>query len=231
MQTEEKQMTKIAVIIPCLNEGKTIQKVVDNLRCQIPEAEIFVCDNDSVDGTNCVGAQMIVEKKRGKGNVIKRAVSEIDADYYIFTDGDLTYDTKNAAEFICVMQDEKLDFVNVRRVSSDKKAYKFGRKLGNRIFDKLFNILFKSEFSDILSGYKIVSKDFIKSFEIKSQGFEIETEITAQAVVQNVKAKEFSCSYFPRGEGSSSKLKFFSDGLAIFTGLLGFYFDLKKKKS
>lgn len=230
-------MTTVAVIIPVKNEELAIRTVLQRLEKHIPEAVICVCDNGSTDNTALVindivrqnsNIIFISEKKIGKGYAVKKAINAVEADIYCFVDGDMTYDTKDILKFIEMMQLEQLDLINVKRIPKDKGSFNFFRKFGNILYNKLFSCLFETSSSDILSGYKIVSKKFIKSFEIHSKGFEIETEFHISASKLGLREKEVCCNYFPRPEKSKSKLRFFNDGLKIISFLFKSYFQKNK---
>lgn len=228
-------MTKLAVIIPCKNEGATIAAVLEKLTEEnLSNAVICVVDNNSEDDT-ASKAKSVIEKnsnmillseeKAGKANALKKAVNAIDAEIYCFVDGDLTYDTKDLQKFAEIIEKEQIDLINVKRKAKDKSAFKSLRKLGNLFFNKLFACLFECNCTDILSGYKLFKKDFIKSFDFETKGFEIEAEIHIMASKKHIKVREYSCDYFPRPEDSNSKLSIFGDGFKILKFIFTSYFQ------
>lgn len=230
-------MTKLAVIIPCKNEGATIAAVLEKLAKQnLQEAIICVVDNNSEDDTASRAKSVIEqnsnmvllsEEKTGKANALKKAVSTIDAEIYCFVDGDLTYDTKDLEKFAEIIEKEQIDLINVKRNAKDKGSFKSLRKFGNIFFNKLFSCLFECNCTDILSGYKLLKKDFLKSFDFETKGFEIEAEIHIMASKKRIKVKECSCDYFPRPEDSNSKLSIFGDGFKILNFIFKSYFQNK----
>lgn len=236
---------KIAVLIPCYNESKTIEKVVKDYKKALPEADIYVYDNNSKDGTDEIarkaGAIVKYEYKQGKGNVIRTMFKEIDADCYLMIDGDDTYPAENAREMCDYVLDGKADMVIGDRLSSTyfKENKRPFHNFGNVLVRGLINSLFKSKVKDIMTGYRAFSYDFVKTFPILSKGFEIETEMTIHALDKNMGLKEIPVDYRDRPAGSESKLNTFSDGFkvlktiarlfkeykpSIFFGLIGFIF-------
>ena len=203
---------KIAVIIPCYNESKTIEKVVKDYKFALPEADIYVYDNNSTDGTDEIarnaGAIVRYEYKQGKGNVIRTMFREINADCYLMIDGDDTYPAENAREMCDLILSGKADMVIGDRLSStyfteNKRLF---HNSGNRIVRLLINKLFNNNIKDIMTGYRAFSYDFVKGFPVLSKGFEIETEMTIHAVDKNYKLVEIPVTYRDRPEGSVSKL-------------------------
>ncbi len=212
---------KIAVVIPCYNESKTIEKVVKDYKKALPEADIYVYDNNSSDGTdeiaNKAGAIVKYEYRQGKGNVIRTMFREIDADCYLMIDGDDTYPAENARQMCELVLSGKADMVVGDRLSStyfseNKRPF---HDFGNRLVRFLINKLFKNNIKDIMTGYRAFSRDFVKSFPILSKGFEIETEMTIHCIDKNFKIVEIPVTYRDRPEGSVSKLNTYSDGFKV----------------
>jgi glycosyltransferase involved in cell wall biosynthesis len=210
---------RIAVLIPCFNESLTIAKVVQDFSVTLPEAEIYVYDNNSTDGTieaaRSAGACVRSEPKQGKGNVVRRMFADIEADVFVLVDGDDTYEARIAPHFVQTLVRERLDFLNGIRVPASAKAYRPGHQLGNWLLTRLISWLFGRQFTDMLSGYKLFSKRFVKSFPVTSSGFEIETELTVHALQLRMPACELPTSYADRPPGSESKLKTYRDGFRI----------------
>ena len=212
---------KIAILIPCYNESKTIEKVIYDYKKVLPEAEIYVYDNNSTDGTDKIakkaGAIVKYEYRQGKGNVIRTMFRNIDADCYLMIDGDDTYPAENAREMCNYVLDGKADMVIGDRLSStyfteNKRPF---HNFGNKIVRLFINIIFKNKVKDIMTGYRAFSYDFVKGFPVLSKGFEIETEMTIHAVDKNYKLIEIPVQYRDRPEGSESKLNTFSDGFKV----------------
>ncbi len=212
---------KIAVLIPCYNESKTIEKVVKDYKKVLPEADIYVYDNNSKDGTDEIarnaGAIVRYETKQGKGNVIRTMFRDIDADCYLMIDGDDTYPAENAREMCDYVLNDNVDMVIGDRLSStyfqeNKRPF---HNFGNRIVRWLINTLFKNNVKDIMTGYRAFSYQFVKTFPVLSKGFEIETEMTIHAVDKNMNLKEIPVQYRDRPEGSVSKLNTYSDGIRV----------------
>ena len=217
----KKNDKKIAVLIPCYNESKTIEKVVKDYKKALPEADIYVYDNNSSDGTDKIaekaGAIVKYEYKQGKGNVIRSMFKDIDADCYLMIDGDDTYPAEHAREMCNYILEGKADMVIGDRLSStyfeeNKRPF---HNFGNVLVRGLINSLFKSKVKDIMTGYRAFSYDFVKTFPILSKGFEIETEMTIHALDKNMGLKEIPVEYRDRPEGSVSKLNTFSDGIKV----------------
>ncbi len=209
----------IAVILPCYNEAAAIAQTVAAFRASLPDASIYVYDNNSSDATCAVaaGAGAIVrsEKMQGKGNVVRRMFADVDADIYIMADGDATYDAAAAPALVKQLIDENLDMVVGARKSEVEAAYRRGHRLGNAMLTGMLAQLFGRSFSDILSGYRVFSKRFVKSFPVLSSGFEIETEISVHALELNMPVAEQVTAYAARPEGSESKLSTYRDGWRI----------------
>jgi glycosyltransferase involved in cell wall biosynthesis len=209
----------VAVLIPCRNEELTIYDVVAAFKKQLPDARVVVCDNGSTDKTakeaERAGAEVIYESKPGKGRAVHRLFTEIVADVYILIDGDDTYDPSVAGEIVRLVYDERVDFVNVSRVPEEKNSFPSGHRLGNRVISGVLHKVLKSSIKDVLSGYKGLSKRYVKSFPILSRSFEIETEMIAHAESLSMNIKEIEAFYRPRRKDSESKLHTFSDGFKI----------------
>jgi len=209
----------IAVLVPCYNEEATIAQVVNDFRSEIPEARICVFDNNSTDRTIEVarqaGAETWSENRQGKGNVVRRMFSEIDADVYLMVDGDATYDSASAQTMIRELNEKKLDMVVAKRISTHADAYRAGHQLGNRLLTGAVAWIFGQLLTDILSGYRAFSRRFVKSFPATSSGFETETELTIHSLQLRLPVSEIETPYFARPEGSDSKLNTCSDGFRI----------------
>ncbi len=212
---------KIAVLIPCYNESKTVEKVVKDYKKVLPEADIYVYDNNSSDGTDKIakkaGAIVRYEYKQGKGNVIRSMFRQIDADCYLMIDGDDTYPAEFAREMCDLILEGKADMVIGDRLSStyfteNKRPF---HNLGNRLVRFLINKLFKNNVKDIMTGYRAFSYEFVKGFPVLSKGFEIETEMTIHAVDKNYKLVEIPVTYRDRPAGSVSKLNTYRDGFRV----------------
>lgn len=220
-ETGREKTRKTAVLIPCYNESQTIEKVIREFREALPEADIYVYDNNSTDGTGELarkaGAIVRQEYLQGKGNVIRSMFRDIDADCYLMIDGDDTYPAEHAGEMAELVLNGKADMVIGDRLSStyfteNKRPF---HNFGNRIVRGLINGLFKSDIHDIMTGYRAFSPLFVKSFPILSKGFEIETEMTIHALDKNFKLAEIPVSYRDRPEGSTSKLNTYRDGARV----------------
>lgn len=214
-------MDKIAVLIPCYNESKTIEKVVTDFKRELPEATIYVYDNNSTDGTDKIaeaaGAVVRYEYQQGKGNVIRRMFRDIDAECYIMTDGDDTYPAEYAREMADKVLYRNVDMVVGDRLSStyfeeNKRPF---HNFGNSIVRNSINSLFKSDIKDIMTGYRAFSYMFVKTFPVLSKGFEIETEMSIHAVDKNLFVENVLIDYRDRPEGSESKLNTYSDGFKV----------------
>ena len=216
---------RIAVLLPCYNEATGIAKVVAAFKEALPSAVVYVYDNNSVDNTaelaHNAGAVVRSETNRGKGNVVRRMFSDIEADIYVMADGDETYDPAIAPELIRKLVDEHLDMVVGSRIATDTKAYRGGHKFGNRILTGLVNYLFGYGFEDILSGYRVMSRRFVKSFPIHSHGFEIETEMSVHALELQLPIAKVPTKYGVRPEESPSKLRTYRDGFRILFTIIG----------
>lgn len=209
----------IAVLIPCYNEEVSIGKVIEEFNEVLPNAKVFVYDNNSSDGTYEIarnaGAIVRREYQQGKGNVVRRMFADVEADIYVMVDGDATYDASRTPELIEMLINEKLDMINGLRVSSDKLAYRHGHRFGNRMLNAIVKATFGNRFVDMLSGYRVFSRRFVKTFPAMARGFEIETELTVHAMELRMPIKECEINYRERLEGSESKLQTYRDGLRI----------------
>ena len=214
-------MDKIAVLIPCYNEEQTIEKVVKDFKNYLPEATIYVYDNNSTDHTASVarkaGAVVRTETQQGKGNVIRRMFREINAQCYVMVDGDDTYPAEAAPDMVKQVLEQKKDMVIGDRLSStyfieNKRAF---HNLGNSLVRRSINYLFKNDIKDVMTGYRAFSFLFVKSFPVLSKGFEIETEMTIHAVDKNMSLSNVVINYRDRPEGSESKLNTYSDGIKV----------------
>ena len=210
---------RIAVLLPCYNEEAAIAETVAGFRAALPDATIYVYDNNSRDRTallaRAAGAIVRTERQQGKGHVVRRMFADIDADVYVMADGDLTYDPKAAPEMVRMLLADQLDMVVGTRQHEASAAYRGGHVLGNRLFTALLSGLFGRSFSDIFSGYRIFSRRFAKSFPVLSAGFEIETEMSVHALELRMPVDEFPTAYGARPEGSASKLSTYRDGWRI----------------
>ena len=210
----------IAILVPCHNEELTITAVVKDFKKALPHAVIYVYDNSSTDNTAEVakkaGAIIYQEKNIGKGNVIRRMFSDIEADIYIMVDGDDTYEAKKSVEMVNQLIANNLDMVvGVRKTSNSDGEYRRGHIFGNWMLTTFVSLIFGSGFSDMLSGYRVMSRRFVKSFPAMSKGFEIETEITVHALQLGLSYAEKETIYNARPEGSESKLSTLNDGIRI----------------
>jgi len=212
---------KIAVLIPCYNESKTIEKVIKDYKQALPEADIYVYDNNSTDGTDEIaknaGAIVRYETKQGKGNVIRTMFRDIDADCYLMIDGDDTYPAENAREMCDYVLNRNVDMVIGDRLSSTyfKENKRPFHNFGNKIVRGLINKLFKNNINDIMTGYRAFSYKFVKTFPVLSKGFEIETEMSIHAIDKNFTLKEIPVQYRDRPAGSVSKLSTYKDGARV----------------
>lgn len=226
-------MDKVAVLIPCYNEEKTVKKVVEDFKKELPEAKIYVYDNNSKDNTvklaTKAGAIVRHETRQGKGNVIRTMFREIEAECYILVDGDDTYPAENAKEMIKAVLEENVDMVVGDRLSStyfveNKRRF---HNFGNVLVRMLINRIYKSDIRDVMTGYRAFSYRFIKTFPVMSKGFELETEMTIHCLDKNLKIKNIIIEYRDRPEGSVSKLNTVSDGIRVIKTIFGFYKNYK----
>ena len=210
---------KIAVLIPCYNEEQTVSQVIKDCQKYLPQADIYVYDNNSTDNTAAVaakaGAIVRSENRQGKGNVVRRMFSDIDADIYVMTDGDATYDISAVPALIQTLEDEKLDMVIGARTETDEACYRSGHRFGNRLLTKIVELFLRHKLNDMLSGLRVFSKRYAKTFPAVSRGFEIETELTVYALSRRLPIKEVPTTYFARPQGSVSKLSTYKDGIRI----------------
>lgn len=209
----------IAVILPCYNEGAAIATVVADFQRALPGATVYVYDNNSTDDTVAAarqaGAVVRGEPMQGKGNVIRRAFSDVDADIYVMADGDGTYDAARAPEMVSRLRAEYLDMLVGTREERGEDAYRPGHRTGNMLFNRTVAILFGDRFTDIFSGYRVFSRRFVKSFPALSAGFEIETELSVHAIQLRMPILEVPTAYRGRIEGTASKLRTYRDGFKI----------------
>ena len=229
MQQSEAAQPRIAVVLPCYNEAATIASVIEAFRSALPDAEIYVFDNNSTDGTAEIarraGASVRSETRQGKGYVVQRIFADVEADIYVMADGDGTYDAALAPTLVELMKRNHVDMVVGTRANVTKDAGRGGHAFGNRIFNMLFNAMFGRQFTDIFSGYRVFSRRFAKSFPAVSGGFEIETEMSVHACQIGVPTLERPTPYGVRPEDSTSKLRTFRDGFRI----LGLFLTLAKE--
>ncbi len=218
---------RIAVLIPCFNEAAAIATVVADFRAALPHAAIHVYDNNSSDDTAAIaraaGAQVRFERRQGKGHVVRRMFADIDADIYLLVDGDATYDAPSAPRMIAALQAEHLDMVVGLRVDRGEAAYRLGHRTGNRMLTGFLASVFGQAFKDILSGYRVFSRRFVKSFPVLSDGFEIETELSVHALELALPVSEIETPYVARPEGSFSKLNTWRDGMRILATIVRLY--------
>lgn len=209
----------IAVLIPCFNEEVAIARVVSDFREQLPAARIYVYDNNSTDGTVAqatrAGAIVRHESLKGKGNVVRRMFADIEADVYVLVDGDDTYSAASAPRLVARLETEHLDMVNGARFTDISNAYRRGHRFGNALLSRIVQTIFGKRIGDLLSGYRVFSRRFVKSFPALSSGFEIETELTVHALELRMAIAEEPTPYKDRPEGSLSKLHTYKDGLRI----------------
>lgn len=221
---------RIAVLVPCYNEGRGIAKVVRDFREALPTASIYVFDNNSKDDTitEAAGAGAIVglETRPGKGNVVRRMFADVDADVYLLVDGDDTYDAASAPALIQKLLTDDLDMVVAARVPTARvAAYRPGHKFGNRLLTGVVSLLFGEELVDMLSGYRAFSRRFVKSFPALSAGFETETELTVHALALRMPIAEVASPFSVRAAGSESKLRTYRDGFRILLAILNLFKD------
>jgi glycosyltransferase involved in cell wall biosynthesis len=218
---------RVAVLVPCFNEQAAVGKVIAAFRSALPAAEIYVYDNNSKDRTVEVareaGAEVRSERRQGKGHVVRRMFADIDADVYVLVDGDATYDAPSAPRMIEKLVNEHLDMVVGLRVDQEVEAWRLGHRFGNRMLTGFLSAVFGQAFKDILSGYRVFSRRFVKSFPVLSDGFEIETELTVHALELSMPVAEIETPYYARPEGSVSKLNTYRDGLRILATILKLY--------
>lgn len=224
---------RVAVMVPCYNEAATIVRVVEDFAAALPGAVVYVYDNNSSDDTaalaRAAGAVVRSETRQGKGHVVRRMLADIDADVYVMVDGDATYDPADAPRMVRMLLDDQLDMVVGARqpVDDDGEVYRRGHTAGNAVFSGGFRRLFASSFTDIFSGYRVMSRRFVKSFPMTAGGFEIETEISAHAVEVDAACAEIPTRYGSRPADSHSKLNTYKDGWRILLAGLRYYRQLR----
>jgi glycosyltransferase involved in cell wall biosynthesis len=223
---------RVAVLVPCYNEALTVARVVADFSAALPGSRVYVYDNRSTDGTGDVarnaGAVVRREERPGKGGVVRRMFADVDADVYVITDGDATYDATRAREMVDLLVRDGLDVVTGVRDHGDRDAaYRRGHRLGNRAFNWLLGALFGERPGDMFSGYRVMSRRFVKSFPAEARGFEIETELTVHALELRVPTAEVVTTYFERPEGSTSKLSTYRDGLRILYTMARLFRDVR----
>ena len=218
---------RVAVLVPCFNEQASIAKVVKDFRAALPEAAIYVYDNNSNDRTaelaRAAGALVHREMHQGKGNVVRRMFADVEADIYVLVDGDATYDAPSARTMIARLLQERLDMVVAARVDQEHNAYRRGHRTGNRVLTAFFASVFGATFTDVLSGFRVFSRRYVKSFPVLSRGFEIETELGVHALELDLPVGEVSTPYYARPAGSVSKLSTWRDGLRIIAMMVNLY--------
>jgi glycosyltransferase involved in cell wall biosynthesis len=215
---------RIAVLLPCYNEEAAIAQTIADFRAALPDAAIYVYDNNSSDRTievaRAAGAIVRSETMQGKGHVVRRMFADVEADIYVMADGDATYEAAAAPKLVAQLQSETLDMVVGARRSEVEAAYRRGHRFGNALLTGMLARLFGRSFSDILSGYRVFSRRFVKSFPVLSSGFEIETEISVHALEMRMPVAEQVTAYAARPEGSESKLNTYRDGIRIMNTIL-----------
>jgi len=218
---------RVAVLVPCFNEEAAVGQVIADFRRALPDAEIHVYDNNSSDRTAAIareaGATVRSERRQGKGHVVRRMFADIDADIYLLVDGDATYHADSAPAMIAALAEGHLDMVVGQRVDQVEAAYRRGHRLGNRMLTGFLSEIFGQQFTDILSGYRVFSRRFVKSFPVLSDGFEIETELTVHALELALPVAEIATPYHARPAGSVSKLNTWRDGFRILNTIVKLY--------
>jgi glycosyltransferase involved in cell wall biosynthesis len=218
---------RVAVLVPCFNEEAAVATVVSDFRKALPTAEIFVYDNNSRDRTvevaRAAGAIVRSERRQGKGHVVRRMFADIDADIYVLVDGDATYDAASAPRMIEALATDHLDMVVGLRVDQAEAAWRRGHRTGNWMLTRFLSSVFRQEFKDILSGYRVFSRRFVKTFPVLSDGFEIETELSVHALELALPVAEIETPYYARPQGSFSKLNTWRDGFRILGTIIKLY--------
>jgi len=221
------ERSKIAVLVPCYNEEVAVAKVVKAFRAALPSATIYVFDNNSTDNTaaaaRAAGAEVFQERHQGKGFVVRRMFTDVEADIYVLVDGDATYHAPSARLMIERLLTERLDMVVGSRVDQEEAAYRSGHRTGNWLLTSFVASVFGPTFNDMLSGYRVFSRRFVKSFPVLSGGFEIETELTIHALELGLPAVEIDTPYYSRPIGSASKLNTWRDGFRILRTIVNLY--------
>lgn len=223
----EPSQRRVAVLVPCFNEQAAVGSVIADFRKSLPSAEIYVYDNNSSDRTKAVaveaGAKVRCERRQGKGHVVRRMFADVDADIYVLVDGDATYDAASAPRMIETLLADHLDMVVGLRIDQAQAAYRRGHRTGNWMLTRFLSSMFRLEFKDILSGYRVFSRRFVKSFPVLSDGFEIETELSVHALELALPVAEVETPYYARPAGSFSKLNTWRDGFRILGTILKLY--------
>jgi len=218
---------RLAILVPCFNEEAAIAKVVADFRTALPGAFIYVYDNNSSDRTievaRAAGAVVRREMHQGKGHVIRRMFADVEADLYVLVDGDATYDAASVRGMIARLIEDRLDTVVAVRVMQQPGAYRLGHHMGNRLLTNFFAAVFNATFTDVLSGYRLFSRRFVKSFPALSSGFEIEIELSVHALQLDLAVGEVATPYYARPKGSVSKLSTWRDGLRILATIIELY--------
>ena len=217
----------VAILVPCYNEEVAIAGVIADFRAALPDAAIVVYDNNSTDKTaqvaRAAGAEVFQETRQGKGFVVRRMFSDVEADIYVLVDGDATYDAPSARPMIKRLLEKRLDMVVANRIEREQASYRVGHRTGNRILTGAVSLIFGSSLKDMLSGYRVLSRRFVKSFPVLSGGFEIETELTVHALELGLAIEEFDAPYYARPQGSVSKLSTWRDGFRISRTIVNLY--------
>ena len=225
------QPLNTAILIPCFNEEATIAQVVDAFHTAVPSATIYVYDNNSMDKTVEIakshGAIVCKEKRQGKGAVVRRMFADIEADVYVMVDGDHTYDASMAVQAVDHLLDYNLDMLNISRIPVEDGVYRSGHRLGNFLLTGIVKLLFGSNVQDMLSGYRVFSRRFVKTFPARSNGFEIETELTVHSLEMGLPIDEVTAEYRSRPEDSESKLSTYKDGAKILLVILKLLFSVR----
>jgi glycosyltransferase involved in cell wall biosynthesis len=226
-KSNDRKPLRVAVLVPCFNEEAAIGKVVSDFHAALPAATVYVYDNNSADRTIALardaGAVVRRETRQGKGHVVRRMFADIDADIYVLVDGDATYDAPSAARMIERLRAERLDMVVGKRIEQSTGSYRPGHRFGNQLLTGFLRSVFGGGFSDILSGYRVFSRRFVRSFPVLSDGFEIETELTVHALELALPLAETETPYFARPAGSVSKLNTWRDGFRILATIVRLY--------
>jgi glycosyltransferase involved in cell wall biosynthesis len=225
--SDHRRAARVAVLVPCFNEEQAVAKVVADFRAALPQAAIYVYDNNSTDRTaevaRAAGALVRRESHQGKGNVVRRMFADVDADAYLLVDGDGTYDAPSARAMVARLIEDRLDMVVAARAEQEQAAYRPGHRTGNRLLSGFLASVFKGTFTDVLSGYRVFSRRFVKSFPVLSGGFEIETELSIHALELGLPVAEIKTPYYARPQGSVSKLSTWRDGVRILLTIFDLY--------